>query len=98
MADKSIEADRRKARTRILAFMQNPSPKYLKSGEADSDRWARHEFTGIELKQNTNGDARGYVYGELLSMAEEKPPLVEVVQQGTGPGSTVWKRTGYGVA
>lgn len=98
MADKSIEADKRKARTRILAFMQNPSPKYLKNGEADSDRWARHEFTGIELKQNTNGDARGYVYGELLSMAEEKPPLVEVVQQGTGPGSTVWKRTGYGVA
>lgn len=98
MADKSIEADKRKARTRILSFMQNPSPKYLKSGEADSDRWARHEFTGIELKQNTRGDARGYVYGELLSMAEEKPPLVEVVRQGTGPGSTVWKRTGYGAA
>lgn len=98
MADKSIETDKRKARKRILSFMQNPSPKYLKSGEADSDRWARHEFTGIELKQNTNGDARGYVYDELLSMAEEKPPLVEVVQQGTGPGSTVWKRTVSGTA
>lgn len=98
MADKSIETDKRKARKRILSFMQNPSPKYLKSGEADSDRWARHEFTGIELKQNTNGDARGYVYDELLSMAEEKPPLVEVVQQGTGPGSTVWKRTASGTA
>lgn len=98
MADKSIEADKRKARERILAFMQNPSPKYRKSGEPDSDRWARHEFTGIELKQNTKGDARRYVYDELLRMAEEKPSLVEVVRQGTGVGSTVWKRTDYRAA
>ena len=98
MADKSIEADMSKARARILSFMRNPSPKYRKTGEPDSDRWARHEFSGIELKRNTKGDARQYVYDELLHMSEEKPPLVEITQQGSGPGSTVWRLAGYEVS
>ena len=93
MAEHSIEQDRAKAQKRILAFMENPSPKYCRQGEPDSERWQRHEFTGIELKRNTKGDARRYVYEQILAMAETTPPLLEVAQKGAGVGSTVWRRT-----